>query len=200
MKAKRGRPRQFNPEQVLQSALEIFWSKGFTATSLDDLSAAMGMTRPSLYNAFGDKEHIYRLAIKHFVSMMRDEVASVLFAEPTLKAALLGFYAKALNVYYEGTEPLGCFVTCTMAAEAATHLEIKKDLHQVISEIDTAFEKRLLIAIQEGEWSQARDVKQAAKLLHATLQSCALRARAGMPRKDVKKMYVSLVDLLCSVV
>ena len=178
--------------------MEVFWLKGLTATSLDDLSAAMSMTRPSLYNAFGAKEDIYRLALKHFVRMMREKVGAALLTEPDLKSALLQFYEKALDIYYTTDTPLGCLVTCTMAVEAVTHLEIKKDLHQVISEVDATLEKRLLIAKEEGMWPQDNDPKQVAKILHATLQSCALRARAGASRREVKKMYTSLVNILCT--
>ena len=70
MKRSRGRPRQYDEETALRAAADVFWTKGFSATSLDDLSSAMGMNRPSIYRAFGDKEAIYRRALMQFAQGM----------------------------------------------------------------------------------------------------------------------------------
>ena len=67
-----GRPRAYDTDAVLDRAAEVFWANGFSATSLDDLSAAMGMARPSIYNAFGDKAALFLRALERF----RDTVAS----------------------------------------------------------------------------------------------------------------------------
>jgi len=64
---KRGRPQKYNSDEALDKAILVFWSKGFTATSLDDLANAMNMNRPSIYNAFGDKESVYRQAFSRFL-------------------------------------------------------------------------------------------------------------------------------------
>lgn len=197
MNKKRGRPRQFDPDQALDSAMTLFWSKGFTATSLDDLSAATNMNRPSLYNAFGDKESIYRQAFSRFVDLMKQQVEEVLFSEPDLKTALTQFYRNALDVYFNANTPLGCFVTCTAPVEAATHPEIREDLLQVVREVDSALARRLSLAQKEGNWPDDRDPKAVAVMLHATLQSIAVRARAGEPRKSLEAIYTLAVDTFC---
>lgn len=194
---KRGRPLKFNPDEALDSALHVFWSKGLTATSLDNLADAMKMNRPSIYNAFGDKKSIYRKAFARFVGQLGEQLDSELFSEPDLNKAMKQFYSSALNTYFSGTIPLGCFVSCTAVVEAATHIEIRKDLDIVINRIDAVIEKRLLVAQQEGSWPKDGDTKNTAKLLHATLQSLAVRARSGESRSSLKKMYSSAVDMLC---
>src|ERR1041384_4755004 len=73
---RRGRPRAYEPEVALARALDVFWKEGFAATSLDDLSAATGMNRPSLYGAFGDKRALY---IKSYRSY-RDEARAAMIA------------------------------------------------------------------------------------------------------------------------
>ncbi len=194
---KRGRPKKYDPNEALDSAIRVFWSKGLTATSLDDLADAMKMNRPSIYNAFGDKETIYRKAFARFVGQLGDPLEKTLFSEPDLNKAMKQFFSGALDAYFSGTEPLGCFVTCTATVEAATYPEIRKDLNIVIKRIDDVIEKRLLKAQQEGDWPKNRDPKYAAKLLHATLQSLAVRARSGESRASLKSMYLSAVDMLC---
>jgi AcrR family transcriptional regulator len=67
MSTQRGRPKKYDPQTALQAAGGVFWAQGFSGTSLDDLSAAMGMNRPSIYRAFGDKEAVYRLALAQWL-------------------------------------------------------------------------------------------------------------------------------------
>ena len=106
------------------------------------------------------------------------------------------FYSSALDMYFSGDEPLGCFVTCTATVEAARYPEIKKDLKLVIDRVDSAIERRLLKAQEEGNWPQDKEPKNVAKLLHATLQSVAVRARSGEPRASLNRMCSSTVDML----
>ena len=194
---KRGRPPKYNPDDALDSAMQVFWSKGLTATSLDDLADAMNMNRPSIYNAFGDKEAIYRKAFARFVDHLGGQLDRTLFSEPDLDKALKQFYSSALDTYFSNATPLGCFVTCTATVEAATYPEIRKDLDTVIKRIDEVLEKRLIQAQQAGFLPKGRDPKDLAKLLHATLQSLAVRARSGESKASLKRMYSSAVDLLC---
>ena len=81
MKRPRGRPRKFDPEVAIQKAMLVFWQRGLSATSLDDLSIAMEMNRPSIYNAFGNKEAIYRLALAQFCGQLDLGIEQVLLAE-----------------------------------------------------------------------------------------------------------------------
>jgi|TARA_R110000868_G_scaffold147127_3_gene368338 AcrR family transcriptional regulator len=194
---KRGRPLKYDHDEALDSAIQVFWSKGLTATSLDDLADAMNMNRPSIYNAFGNKKSIYRKAFARFVAQLGEQLDRNLFGEQDLKKAMKQFYSSALDTYFIGAAPLGCFVTCTAVVEAATYPEIRKDLDVVIKRIDTIIEKRLLAAQQEGSWPKDGDTENVAKLLHATLQSLAVRARSGESRSSLKIMYSSAVDMLC---
>jgi len=195
MAAKRGRPPKYDSDEALGNAIRVFWAKGLTATSLDDLSDAMNMNRPSIYNAFGGKESIYRKAMARFVDQLGEQLEGILFSEPNVNTALKLFYGSALDTYFSGDEPLGCFVTCTATVEAARFPEIRNDLKLVIDRVDSAFERRLMKALDEGDWPQGKDPRKVAKLLHATLQSVAVRARSGEARASLEMMCSSTVDM-----
>ncbi len=194
---KRGRPLKYDHDAALDSAIQEFWSKGLTATCLDDLADAMNMNRPSIYNAFGNKTSLYRKAFTRFVAQLGEQLDRELFGEPDLNNAMKQFYSRALDTYFSGDAPLGCFVTCTAVVEAATYPEIKKDLDFVINSIDTIIEKRLLMAQKEGSWPKDGDAGTVAKLLHAALQSLAVRARSGESRSSLKTMYTNTVEMVC---
>src|SRR5512141_666494 len=86
-----GRPRQFDPDQVLGQAMQLFWSKGYEATSLDDLLAETGLARQSLYNGFGDKHALFLAALRRY-DEQSDEVMRACFAEAgPIRASLRGF-------------------------------------------------------------------------------------------------------------
>jgi AcrR family transcriptional regulator len=197
-KRARGRPKAYDREAALQSALETFHTKGYAATSLDDLAAAMGMNRSSLYNAFGNKESLYHQTLAHFTDQLRTISNAPLFAEPELKKALEGFYMAALDVYLRDEPPLGCFMFCTAPAEAVTHPDIAGDMRQMLVEIDRALERRFAQAQQDGEFPSEADCHDVAKLAQAVLHSLALRARAGESRRSLNRMVKSAIGLLCA--
>src|SRR5207253_10001104 len=85
---KRGRPRAYDPDQALARAMDVFWQEGFAATSLDQLSAATGMNRPSLYGAFGDKRDIYIKAYQHYRERSRVGMVDLFKQELPLRQLL----------------------------------------------------------------------------------------------------------------
>src|SRR4051812_37538517 len=95
--SKRGRPRAYDPEVALTNAMGAFWDRGYAATSLDEISAATGMNRPSLYAAFGDKRAIYLKAIQHYGA--GTALSEALSRKETLRDALARAYRTALAVY-----------------------------------------------------------------------------------------------------
>ncbi len=195
MSKPRGRPRKFDEQAALAQASGVFWTQGFTGTSLDELSEAMGINRPSLYNAFGDKEAIYRKAFELAVTQM-EEASGEKLAHSDLKTALTGFYDAAIDVYFSMDPPVGCFVFCTAPAEAIAHPEFRDDFSGVIKHLDTALAARFQAAQEAGQLSKTTDTKQMAKLTQAVLHSIALRARAGEAKPGLRKFARGFIDML----
>src|SRR6201986_3667609 len=101
---RRGRPRAYEPDIALGRALDLFRKNGFAATSLDDLSAATGMNRPSLYGAFGDKRELYIKSYERYRENARAAVRDVFRAQLPLRKRLERIYAIALDIYLSGEE------------------------------------------------------------------------------------------------
>src|SRR3954465_13061825 len=110
---RRGRPPSYDRNVALRSIRDVFWERGYSAASLDDIAAATGMNRPSLYGAFGDKREMYLAALRVFSVEIGGEVQKALEA-PTLREALEVFYVRAIQEYVSGdASPRGCLVICT---------------------------------------------------------------------------------------
>ncbi|WP_020415095.1 TetR/AcrR family transcriptional regulator [Microbulbifer variabilis] len=197
MKKRRGRPPKYDATEALEGALQVFWRKGLTATSLDDLAESMKMNRPSIYAAFGDKVSIYRKAFAQFANQLGKELDAILNDGAPLQDAMLRFYGQALEAYLLKDESLGCFATCTAPVESLAHPDVQDDLKILIARIDSQLERRLLRAQEDGDWPIDRDVQPTAKLLHAALQSLAIRARGGEARETLVDFYYATVKMLC---
>src|SRR5438270_13826034 len=114
---RRGRPRAYQPEVALGKALDLFRRGGFAATSLDDLSAATGMNRPSLYGAFGDKRELYIKSYQRYREDARLAMQNIFRADAPLRERLERIYWIALDIYLSGESgPRGCFPVKTAAS------------------------------------------------------------------------------------
>src|SRR5204862_3183568 len=123
---RRGRPRAYQPEIALGRALDLFRKDGFAATSLDDLSAATGMNRPSLYGAFGDKRELYIKSYQRYRADARAAMVDIFRDELPIRKRLERIYAVALDIYLSGESgPRRCFTVMTAASDSVADPHIR---------------------------------------------------------------------------
>jgi AcrR family transcriptional regulator len=195
---RRGRPRAYQPDVALGKALDLFRKQGFAATSLDDLSTATGMNRPSLYGAFGDKRELYIKSYQRYRDEARAAMGDVFREEMPLRRRLERIFASALDIYLSGdTGPRGCFTVVTAASEAVSDPEIRAMVLQGLSELDKAFAICFRRAKEKGELSDTADPAVLAQLASATIHSIAIRSRARVPRKELEAIVKGAIDVMC---
>src|ERR1700719_4858531 len=155
---RRGRPRAYQPESALGKALDLFRKDGFAATSLDHLSAATGMNRPSLYGAFGDKRELYIKSYQRYRADAREAMIEIFRNELPIRERLQRIYAVALDIYLSGEAgPRGCFTVMTAASEAVADPEIRAMVLEGFSELDKAFARCFRVAKEKGELPATAD-------------------------------------------
>jgi AcrR family transcriptional regulator len=195
---RRGRPRAYQPEIALGKALDLFRKDGFAATSLDDLSAATGMNRPSLYGAFGDKRELYIKSYARYRADARAAMIDIFSHELPIRRRLECIFAVALDIYLSGDAgPRGCFTVMTAASEAVSDPEIRAMVLEGLSELDKAFTACFRLAKENGELPQTADPVVLARLASATMHSIAVRARARVPRKELEAIVKGAIDVMC---
>jgi AcrR family transcriptional regulator len=198
-KQPRGRPRAYDPKQALADARDIFWRQGYAATSLDDLSSATGMNRPSLYAAFGDKRTLYLAAMDRYIAVSEQAMEAALAAALPLQQSLMGVYDLALELYFPPDDDAhGCFLIGTSLAEALNDAEVREKLQQALQSFDRAFERRFARARKEGEIAASAQPRVLAKLASAILHTLALRSRAGDSRAALRATALAGVKLVCA--
>ena len=192
---RRGRPRAYQPEVALGKALELFRSSGFAATSLDDLSAATGMNRPSLYGAFGDKRELYIKSYRRYREDARAAMQNIFRDQLPIRRRLERIYAVALDIYLSGG-PRGCFTVMTAASEAVADPEIRAMVLEGLAELDKAFAACFRLAKEKGELPEGADPAVLAQVASATVHSIAIRSRTGVPRKELEAIVKGAIDVM----
>src|SRR5947208_1120916 len=184
-RACKGRPREFNVDEALAAALRVFWTKGYEGASLTDLTDAMGVTRPSLYAAFGNKEELFRKALDLYEREKLAYVGEALEA-PTSREVVERLLRGALEVQTGDVEPKGCMriissVTCSAEAES-----ISEDLMARRQSSHRAICERLERAKHEGALTVASDVEGLCSFIVAILQGLSLQARSGASKAQLE--------------
>lgn len=190
---RRGRPRRYEHATALDAALATFWSKGFAGTSLDDLASAMGMNKPSIYAAFGNKDALYAAAVERYVQTLGRGYLEPLHRGRTLAADLDGFYASVIEVVSGAHGPHGCIVACTLPAEAESTPAARELLADALGRIDAAVRQRLARAVEQGELPRDTDLRTQAQLVTSGMIALSLRARAGAPKRDLTRLARAFV-------
>jgi len=186
-RACKGRPREFDVDDALAAALRVFWQKGYEGTSLTDLTEAMGITRPSLYAAFGNKESLFSKALDLYE---REKLAYIgeALAGATSREVAERLLRGALELQTSDCEPRGCMrviSTMTCGAEAES---VKADLHARRASSQKALFERMQRAIDEGDLPPGTSAEAMTNYLLAILQGMSVQAGSGATKSQLEEV------------
>jgi AcrR family transcriptional regulator len=195
---RRGRPVQYDREEALQRASDLFWSAGFAATSLDALGEATRMTRPSLAGAFGDKEALYLAALERYRDAGAEGMREILSGDRPLRVELAEVLRISTDVYMASADAArGCLLIGTASVEAVHRPAVRRVLRESLGAFNAILEQRIRRAIAEGDVAPDADAAGLASVASAIMHSLAVRARAGEPRQALDGLSDVAVDLIC---
>ena len=185
----RGRPREFDVDEALASALRVFWTKGYEGASLSDLTEAMGITRPSLYAAFGNKEALFRKALDLYEREKLAYVGEALKA-PTSRQVAERLLRGTLAMQTSGDDPKGCLrvIGAVMCPEAES---IRADLMARRKSSQDALCARLEQAKADGDLPKGCDVDGLCAYLGAILQGMSIQAGSGASKEQLEGLVAT---------
>jgi AcrR family transcriptional regulator len=179
-----GRPREFDTEIALDRAMELFWRKGYEGTSLSDLTETLGITRPSLYAAFGNKETLFRTVLKRYEANVVTYRPAALNA-PTAKAVAQELLEGAANLFGDKSKPAGCLGVQGALACSDEADQIRRELIANRTAGEHAIRERLKRAKAEGDLPAESNPASLARYLSAVIYGMAVLAAGGASRKDL---------------
>jgi AcrR family transcriptional regulator len=190
-----GRPRSFDADSALDRALNVFWRKGFEGASLPDLTKAMGINRPSLYAAFGNKESLFRKAVARYEEKHANRVREAL-SEPDLRTAIKKLLHGNIDVFANPRNPRGCFMVQGALACGDSADELREDLAERRSMFENMLRKRFAQAVKDGQLAAASNADDLARFFAAISHGMAVQATGGATRPKLQRVVKVALDAL----
>ncbi|MGE1126303.1 TetR/AcrR family transcriptional regulator [Bacillus wiedmannii] len=186
------RLREFDEEKALDAAMQLFWEKGYAATSLSELTAKMEIQKPSLYSAFGDKEGLFEAALRRYTNLHAANIRTKLQNEQSVKGAIRTFFENMVEEEYKKEFSKGCFCINTMV-ELAPHnekFEVLTREHQMY--LAVVFQELITKGIRSGELQSDLNAKAVAQTLVTSLIGLTVLMKSR-PERSIIDNSVSLI-------
>jgi AcrR family transcriptional regulator len=184
LKRQRGRPSIFDHDEALEKALQVFWARGYEGASMAELTEALGINRPSIYAAFGNKEELFRKALGKYLSGPLSYISEAM-KEPTARAVAEKFLTRAAELLTSQDNPHGCMIvqgalSCGPGAEL-----IHKELIAYRESYEDALRRRFESARTQSDLPEQADPAGLAKYVATIHQGMSVQATSGASREDL---------------
>ncbi|MGC1516742.1 MAG: TetR/AcrR family transcriptional regulator [Maribacter sp.] len=191
------RTKQFNKQEVLKMAMELFWEKGFHATSINDLVAHLGINRASIYDTYGGKQELFNSAFDQYQLISRKTLDDLLTAEVTVKQGFLNLFHLAIQQALTDDCHKGCFVVNTITELVPGDAVIEHKLMENSATVEHVFADYIQKGIENGELNIAKNPKVLASTIFALYSGLMVLAKIEQNEtklKDVVATGLSVLD------
>jgi AcrR family transcriptional regulator len=194
IRSRPGRPRAFDADRALDRALDVFWRNGYEGASLPELTKAMGINRPSLYAAFGNKEALFRKAVERYEGGPADYAPKAL-KKPTAREVVAALLEGIVVLLTKPRNPGGCLMVQGALASGVNANRVRQALASRRAAGVAAIKRRLQRAIDECDLPADADASGLARFVATVMHGLAVQAASGASRKEllvVKDMFLRM--------
>ena len=190
------RPKQFDKQAVVDKAIAVFTAKGYHGTSAQDLVDALGLSRSSLYDTFGDKPRLFLHALQQYNQQSFGPVIELLTTTPDPRATLHLLFAEAIELNVRSGAQGGCLIVNSATELDALDAAVGKLVQQSVLAVEEAFVTAIARGQQAGTISDRHSARALARSLHTTLTGLRVMAKSGASREvfeDVVRLALGLL-------
>jgi AcrR family transcriptional regulator len=180
-----GRTRQFAVDEALDRALEVFWARGYEGATLPELTQAMGISRPSLYAAFGNKEELFRKALDRYQTGPQGFLTEAL-AKPTARAVVEAIFSGFIQMLRGRDKARGCLIVCGALASGQEAEPVRRELARLRQATVTALRRRFECAVRDGDLPAGTVCATLARYTATVLNGLAVQAASGATEKELR--------------
>jgi AcrR family transcriptional regulator len=180
-KKSRGRPRTFDETEAIRMATKVFWSKGYDGATIDDLVAAMGVQRPSLYAIFGDKSALFTRCLKAYLANFGSLAGGVLFDPADVREAIRSLLRFSVESATEDGSPRGCLGVCV--APVVEDVNVRRLVATSFEESTAAIAMRLRQGVEAKELPVDFPCEDRSRMILDISRGLIVKARIGVPRQ-----------------
>lgn len=189
-----GRPKQFDPDCALDRAMMLFWERGYERTSLGDLLSAMGISRQSLYDTFGDKRHLYLLALDRYRARQMRELVSDILEPGASMPAIRAVFDRLVSTSCCGPRR-ACMLGLSTLERSECDDDVLGRVRDTLHETEVSFDAAIRNAVAKGELRDIKDSRAVARHLVNTLQGLSVLSKGGASAEELR----DVVDVALSV-
>jgi TetR/AcrR family transcriptional repressor of nem operon len=183
------RPRQFDPAQVDEALLDVFWSRGWAGASIEELTQATGLLRGSLYAAYGSKEDMFRAAIRRYAA----DLAAAIATEKTGLDGAAHVLDTVVRLTVRDPERRGCVILNAIPESRALSPELRQELQDALASMQALLRKRVREALAGARRSDL-DVEPLVAMLFAASVAIRVLGRAGQDRRFLQNIARGAID------
>jgi AcrR family transcriptional regulator len=194
----RGRPRAFDETDALDTAMGLFWRMGYEGASMDALTAAMGISRSSLYQSFGDKETLFLRALEHYARTRLAPLLGALDGDKDFRTDLASFLEAVVRHATGDPERLGCLVACVLSDAAGSDARLRAELGVRFAAVEARIAARVQQAQSDGEVVRDADPAAVAAVIGAIARGMMLSGRAGVSPDTLRTTGTAAVAVVAT--
>lgn len=189
-----GRPLSFDPTAALDAAVALFWAKGYERADVDSVARALGVTKPSLYRMFGDKQSLFLKAMQRYGETR--ESLKKFQATSDIVEAVRCFLETNVNATTTTGQPTGCLMACVASGLAGESADVRSFYARAQIQLAKSLSERFEAEIEAGRLTRVPSARARGRILLDVVQGLALRARAGVPRRELLADARSYEDMI----
>ena len=191
------RPREFDTDDVLEKAMQAFWSGGYEATSLADLTRAMGISKSSFYEAFGSKHALFLATIERYGETTAERTVGLLEKSTWAKGAIAAVFELVIDSATAEGQRRGCFMNNCAVANASRDTAVASRVIGFMDRLEAAFESAVARGQEAGDIPSDHDAQALARFLASSLQGLIVTAKANPDREklnDIVRVVLAALD------